>query len=511
MMNKGFIRMYASRALARQVFIGVCALTLVFSSFAPAQQVTPQAKRALTHGDYDSWRSIQLQQLSRDGRFLAYALVPGDGDGEVVVRNLATGAEWRHPRGTRPEPPPQVEGAAPGPPTPFAQGGPGGGGQLAFTADSRFLAFTVFPTKDEVKQARKLKKKPEEMPKNSLAVMDMSSGQVAKIERVKRFQVPEEGSGFIAYLLEPKPDAKRDERKPDASAEKEPEQNQARPRGKKKEYGSDLVLRNLADGSERSLADVLEFAFSDDAKSLVYAVSSKQDDTNGVFAVIPGSATPPTALLAGKGQYAKLTWDEDATQLAFLSDRDDPDAKQSKFKLYHWDRKAAVATELVSNATPGFRTGLALSDKGTITFALDGSRVFFGVAPPAEPEKDEDDEVPAEEKVVVDLWNWKDDFIQPMQKVRATQDRNRTYRAVYHFKEKKFVQLGDETMEGVNPTSDGRWALGSDDRRYRRLVGFDMTYSDIYLVNSFDGSRKLQGETAVRAFVVAEWKVRGFL
>jgi len=168
------------------------------------------------------------------------------------------------------------------------------------------------------------------MPKNSLGVMDISNGQVAKIEKVKRFQLPEEGSGFIAYLLEPKPEARPEAKKPEASppsAEKKPEQNQARPKGKKKEYGSDLVLRNLADGSERIFADVLEFAFSDDAKSLVYAVSSKQEETNGVFAVTPGSAAAPTGLLSGKGQYAKLTWDEDATQLAFLSDRDDPDAK----------------------------------------------------------------------------------------------------------------------------------------------------------------------------------------
>ena len=126
---------------------------------------------------------------------------------------------------------------------------------MAFTADGRFLAFTVFPTKDAVRQARKLKKKPEEMPKNSLGVMDISNGQVAKIEKVKRFQLPEEGSGFIAYLLEPKPEARPEAKKPEASppsAEKKPEQNQARPKGKKKEYGSDLVLRNLADGSERT-------------------------------------------------------------------------------------------------------------------------------------------------------------------------------------------------------------------------------------------------------------------
>src|SRR2546426_7665447 len=51
----------------------------------------PGAKRALTHADYDTWRSIQGARLSRDGKFLAYTLVPQDADGELVVRNLTTG------------------------------------------------------------------------------------------------------------------------------------------------------------------------------------------------------------------------------------------------------------------------------------------------------------------------------------------------------------------------------------------------------------------------------------
>ena len=80
------------------------AFTLAIAAlpFAIAAQQQP-AKRALNHGDYDSWRSVQLQQLSADGKILAYAVVPQDGDGEVVVRNLSTGREFRHTRGHRPE------------------------------------------------------------------------------------------------------------------------------------------------------------------------------------------------------------------------------------------------------------------------------------------------------------------------------------------------------------------------------------------------------------------------
>jgi dipeptidyl aminopeptidase/acylaminoacyl peptidase len=472
--------------------LSVCVLSLVLTSLTPAQQ--PAVKRPLTHQDYDSWRSIQGPQLSRDGKFLAYALMAQDGDGEIIVRNLATGTEWRSGRGYRPPIPPP-DPAEPTPPGAENQPGPV---RPFFTADSRAVIFQIEPTKDETAKAKKEKKRPEDMPKKALGIMDLTTGQVTRIERVKNFQIPEDGAGYIAYLLEPKPPEKPEAKKEEAtppSAAAPPAQtpatpSQGRAREKKKEYGSDLVLRSLSDNSERRFADVLEYSFSKDAKTLVYAVSSKAEETNGVYAVTPGTSGPSAALLTGKGKYTKLTWDEKQTQLAFLSDRDEAAAVQPKFKLYHWDRQAAQAVELVSTTTPNFRSGLVISDKASLSFSLDGSRLFLGVAPPPAPEKEEGAEPPDDDKVIADLWHWKDDFIQPMQKVRVEQDRNRSYRAVFHLKEKKFVQLADDTMETVNPASHGRWAIGSDNRAYRILIGIDANYSDVYLVTTSDGSRR---------------------
>ena len=92
---------------------------------------------------------------------------------------------------------------------------------------------------------------------------------------------------------------------------------------RKVEYGGDLVLRKLSDGSERTFADVLEFTLSKDGSTLAYAVGSKKDETNGVYALKVGGSDAPAALLAGKGKYSKLVLDEKQTELAFFSDRDD--------------------------------------------------------------------------------------------------------------------------------------------------------------------------------------------
>src|SRR5262245_51778328 len=453
------------RFCLRHAPLAVCVLVLALSPAASGQQTT--TKRPLTHSDYDSWRLIQGQRISRDGKFLAYTLAPQDGDRELVVRNLGSGSEWRYATGYVPPVTTDQTDEEPGGEAPPQQQGP----SLFFTADSKALVFTILPTKADIEKARKEKKKPEEMPKNGMGIMSLVSGEVARIERVKNFRVPEEGSGHVVYQLEAKPDATRP------------------PKGV--EYGTDLVLRSLTDQSERVFQDVLNYTLSRDAKTLVYSVSSKTADANGVYAVTAGAPTPPAALLSGKGKYARLTWDEKQTQIAFLSDRDDAAAKVPKFKLYDWQRSAPAAAEIVSTATPNFRSGMVISERGAITFSLDGSKVFFGVAPPADPEAEaEVAEIPAEEKVVVDLWHWKDDYVQPMQKLRAAQDRNRSFRAVFDRTQSKYLQLADETMDGANISADGRWALGTDGRKYRAMGDFDTRYNDYYLVNTADGSRK---------------------
>jgi dipeptidyl aminopeptidase/acylaminoacyl peptidase len=519
MITIDFRRLHSIHIFSVTAILVFAGLGLVFSGpdtpMVRAQRTagaqTAAAKRSLTHQDYDNWRSIQGQTISRDGKFVAYSLIPQDGDGEIVVRSLTSGAEWRHPRGWRPPtPPPDISD-----PTTaqnfFTQ--MSGLTRPRFTADSRFAIFTIEPNKADVLKARKEKKAPDAMPKNALGIMDLSNGQVARIERVKSFQAPEDGAGWVAYQHEAKPEEKKPEEKADAP--KPPNDDEAtmdwqrpgaaaragsgRPGNGRKEYGTDLVLRNLSNGSERTFADVLEYSFSKDAKSLVFTISSKKEESNGVFVVTPGNDAAPAELLAGKGKYTKLSWDEDQTQLAFISDRDDAAAKQPKFKLYHWDRKSSKANEIVSTSAPNFQSGFVISERANLSFSQDGSRLFFGIAPPPEPEKDPEAEIPADEKVVVDLWHWKDDYIQPMQKVRAEQMRNRSYRAVYHIRNStgsgsdpvnRFVQLADETLENVNPSSTGEWAIGTDDREYRILVGRDTNYSDVYLVKTTDGSRK---------------------
>src|SRR4030095_1471859 len=130
------------------------------------------------------------------------------------------GVEWKAPRGYRPPvPPPDDPGANIGE---FLEAQ----ARLVrpvFTADTRFVIFGTEPTKAEVNKAKKEKKKPEEMPKNGIGIMDLSNGTVTRVERVKSFRVPEDGSGYFAYLKEAKPkENPSGKEKPEASPSPDP-------------------------------------------------------------------------------------------------------------------------------------------------------------------------------------------------------------------------------------------------------------------------------------------------
>ncbi len=513
---------------------------------SPALGAEPTAPRPLAHEDFDAWRSFFTPVLSRDGRWLAYSSMPQDGDGEVIVRELATGREQRLPVGML-LPPPVTSGdeATPnpeaGPPQPRNI-------RLVFTSDSRFLVSSTHPTKAEIAQARKDKKKPEEGPKNGLLILQLATGETTRVPAVKSFQLPARGGAWLAYLKEPKPEAAA--AKPtDPGAEKKSEA--ATEEGKTEEddfdnaddqaarsdadqtkrgstkaggaaatgsggtsaptrtYGTELVLRDLAAATQRSFDSALDYSFARDGQTLLYTVSAKTETTNGVYAVTPGASAAPAALLSGKGKYSRLAWDREQAQAVFVSDRDDAGSRTPKVKAYLWPRGTPAAVELTRGETAGPVEGLVLSDRAALTFSRDGKKLYLPFAPPPKPPRRPETLPPDEERVTADLWRWNDDLVQPMQKVRAAQERNRTYRGVLDLATKRYTQLADTALATVTLSDDGTRALGSDDRAYRRLVDFDGRYTDFQLVDPATGARRVVVEKQRSEGGAPQWSPDG--
>ncbi|MCX6549799.1 MAG: prolyl oligopeptidase family serine peptidase [Acidobacteria bacterium] len=445
-------RLHSMRGLVLVVCVLVTAVGL---------SAQPPAKRPVPYDAYDSWKSIQGTKISRDGTWLVYTLAAQDGDGELVVRNLKSGTEKRQARGK----------------------------DGVITADDRFVVFAIAPPKADVDKAKREKKKPEEQPKGGLGILNLATGDVFTADRVKSFKVADESGKFVAYLLEApekkaeaKDDKKEGEPKPEAKADAP-----KKPKEKKKDPGTDLLVRELATGTQATINEVVEYVWTKDGSWLAYGTSSvaKTPEKDGAFARRMSDGVTKT-LLSGLGHYKSFAFDDKAAQLAFLADRDSYKENPATCKLFHWLTASDVATELVAASTKGMPAGMTVSENGKTEFSKDGARLFFGYARPPAAEAAED----APEPVKVDIWNSKDPLLQPMQKVRADDEKKRSFRAVVHLKDKRLVPLASEDMPDLTVIDTSAIALGASDVAYRQLVSWDAEHNDYYAVSLQDGSRK---------------------
>jgi len=475
------------------------------SASSPAAVAVPvaapvAAARPLTQADYDRWNSAVTPTLSRDGRWLAYTRAPQVGDGELVVRSTSAATEYRVTRGFvgRPELRPNADSgwSAPAP---------------AFSADGRVVAALTYATRDEFEAARRAKRRE---PRASLAVVTLATGAVRTVPNVKSFAVPRAGGGWLAYLLEPadtsarsaRDSAGRDTTAGAGGGSAATPGGAPRPvadsatRGRRRDYGSTLVLVDLATGAETRVEDVVSYAFGDSARHLAYAVASRTPSRDGAYVRALGAAGTPAggevALRTGRGDYRALTFDRAGRQLAFVTNAAEFGRPKARYALVHarLDRltprggapevRTAVAVDAaVANGEPG----LVVSDRG-LSFVRDGSALVFGLAPAPL------DSVPADslaDKAVLDLWHYQDARLQPQQRVEAQRDRGRPYTAVYHPADGRAVRLGTDTLARVTVSDDGRTALAQADLPYALSQLWGEGGSDLYVLDARTGARTL--------------------
>lgn len=479
----------------------------------PVSSLAVTAKKPISHDVYANWRSIQGTQLSQDGVWLAYALQAQEGDGEIIVKNLKDGRQWRSPRGMTPQ----------------------------FSADGRYLAFAIRPTQAELEKAKKDKKKAEDAPKPGLGLMDLASGKVSSFERVKRFAFAEQAGNHLAVLFEmpqeKKEQKKSETNKADQDAGSRDQQAPANAADRRKTNGSEFFLINPANLQTQVFAAVSDFQWNKPGTQLALVVNNKEPLKDATTKAANKAATPAEpvpekpaaqannkaqqladgvwllegqfeqakAVLTGKGSYKHLSFDEAGTQLAFVSNRDDvaakknvtktesqPDEKKDEkaepgiFKLYYLNlaQQQALAA-IVDTKNPALAKNWSVSEHASLSFSKDGQRLYFGTAeiPPAEA-KD------AAEPVKLDLWHWRDPELQSMQKVRAEREKQRSYKAVYHLATQTMVQLASKAIPEVLVNENSKVALGIDTAPYKQLQSWDGLYRDIYAIDLTSGKAR---------------------
>jgi len=437
------------------------------------QPATPSLapKRPLKHYDYELWKSIQLPQLSRDGKWAVYVIAPTEGDGTLYVRSTSGGASYEIPRGRAPQ----------------------------LTPDSRFVVFTIAPPFAESEKARK-EKKPA-LP-SALGILDITTGKTEIMEKVRRFTLATEGSRWLAYQVEkvaPSPPAsggatgsgkdqppaggRQGGRRPAGA----PGAAGATPQAPAAPVGADLILRELATGQSTTLADVTDFTWNKSGSRLAYIVDGKDDPKDGLFVRELGK-DGDLALSTGAATLRGLDWDDAGEQLVFIkapkAASPAPTSGGAVAALWHWKVGEAKATELVTEKTVGVPTGWQLADGGSARFLKDGQRLSLALAPKPTPKPKD-----PIEPINVDVWSSLDPLLQTMQKLRA--NAKPSYPALLNLKSGKLVVLSGPDQPTVAVGEDTkRWSLGRDAKPYEQLTSWDQSYSDLYLVDLESGAKK---------------------
>lgn len=435
-------------------------------------------KKPLTHDVYDGWKRISSTSLSKDGNWLGYRITPQEGDDLLEIQNIDTKEKLQVERVSR----------------------------YMFSKNSNYAIAEVKPEYQKVRELKIAKTSAKDMPKDSLYIIELATGKIKKVARVKNFQLPDESEEWMAWLHEkPVPEKKSDEKTEEEDEKKEKKNKRKKveeaeevteeksPREKSK--GTELVLYNFITGETKSIEGVMEYELSPKGDLLFYEYDEANEENPSGLWVYDTKTQANNALNTGMTDYKKLALDEEGEQMVVLATANDKKDKDKTFSLMYWKRGMDEAKILVDTTTQGMPEAWRVNDKGSFRFSESGKRLYIGTAPiPQEYAYEEDSTILKDERPGVDIWSYNDPYIQPMQKLQAGRERNRAYEAIYHLEKNKLVQLEQPELESVSiDTKDDKdFFIGVDDKKYRVQFTWDTQIPrDFYRVDAETGDAEL--------------------
>lgn len=456
-------------------------------------------KKPLDHTVYDNWQSIADRAISNDGKYVAYAINPQEGDGVLILQSLQGDYKVVIPRGAG----------------------------VVLSEDSKYAIFRIKPTFAQTRDAKIKKKRPDEMPKDSLGVVKLGDKSVNKIARLKSFKLPDDAGGWMAYLLDKElPDAPKTKAALDSAAKikslfamadslvraadsirlkatsaaqkgmsvLQSPTTPAKAAEENVEEGTTLVLMNLNSGAETKYPLVSDFYFNKKGTTLVLKKTKKNGVAGSAATIVKVDLSSMKAsTILTKFNDAKLfRLDEAGKQLAFVAERDSAAKAVRKFyQLYYYVDGKDSAVAIASQTSKGVPANHIISDNQAVSFSKSGAQLFFGTAPLL-PLKDTS--LPEFDRVSVDVWHYNDDQIMPMQLRSLETELKRAYTARYDFASNTVVPLGSSKFRNVLQTNDGDGTVfyaATDEGKRIASQWQGYTINDVYTINPLDGSSKL--------------------
>lgn len=391
--------------------------------------VCAQPKPAITPADMGKWEALGAASLSPDGKWLAHAITRGNGTYETRIAEVATG---------------KSKIAA------FAR-------DAAFTADSRWAAYTIGLPEAEEEKLKKARKPAQ----NKLGIMDLASGAATTIDDVNAFAFSDQGA-WIAFRRYP---PARPAGAPAADPQADP-------------VGSTLTVRNLQTGVDTTFGNVTAFAWQEKGTRLAMTIGVEGRAGNAVQ-VFDAARGELRTLDSGPSVYTGLAWRKDSADLAVLRSKKDAAYEGESYSALAW-------RDLVEKRTGDIAAPQRIVGSRAPRWSDDGAIVYIGLAPwdkKIESKKSDD------EPSGVEVWHPKDFDVIPAQKLQIARDRDRNVTAAWRVAEGRVVTLGTNPRENIATPRTGTKAVATDETPYDSDGMFGRRWADLYSVDLASGAR----------------------
>ena len=333
-------------------------------------------KKPLDHTVFDSWQAVASPAVSPSGRVIAYEVNPQEGDGTLTLRIAGKKQERvvEIPRGYR----------------------------TTLLEDDSYAVCLIKPPFAVTRRAKIDKKKADDMPKDTLAIVNLKTGQVIKYPNVKSYKVGKHALQAFAFATAdtcfiPKPERK------------------------KKDIGGPLAVYYFADGSIDTLRNVTGYAFSNDGGTLAVVRQIEKKKNLAAFYQV---ASRETAFQTDTSVWQALpVFDETGSKALFLTAADTLSSGSKHPVLHLWEGGSARELEASTSALP---QGWGITEHSRPSFSHNGQRIFVGVQELVPPK---DTSLVPFETPGLDIWNWDADEIPPYAKANLRREEMRTYSA----------------------------------------------------------------------------------
>lgn len=407
-------------------------------------------KQPLTHDQYNEWKRLSKDQLSRTGKYISYEITPHRGDGYLYFYNVETKKLDSFYRSK----------------------------DLQFNYNESYFVYTLTPGFDTLRQVELDKVDKKKWPKDSTVVYLIDKDSSVTFSPLKSFAIADK-SDWIALLGEDnkwgQPTAKKKlckkkQKKLDAL--------------KYETKGTTLTLWNPITGEEFKRKDVTEYKFSNQGKYLAYVTQKADSNYLHIWDIVKNEDREVTNHWLGLSGF---TFSEKDDAMAFFCSQDT--CKNKQFELALLDVTSTEADIIIDTT---FKINdYTLSTNRKLSFTKDSKYLYFGVGPA--PENEKKDTLLKNEIPVVDIWHYAEKELHTQQLHNLKRDLKKTDLFAYSVEDGFISRLSNDTLQvRENRDLKGGLFLGSSNEAYALAYQWDMSdKEDFYLIEANTSNTQL--------------------